>query len=109
MLGGGKRRQWTAPALVAGTAALVAVGLGCSGDGGSGRDPDPQAFAETVAARHGASATEAECITDFVFADYADDEIERIADEGITSLSLARWDAYFYSVVACLDPAGDRG
>lgn len=94
------------------TLTLLAVLLpaACGGDDHTGSSPDRAEFSTAMTELYGASDDQADCITRYVFDDYDPAEIETIQADGVDALPLGRWDAYFHTVIACLnappEPAG---
>jgi hypothetical protein len=79
---------------------LVALAAGCGGDG-EARVSEAE-FTGTMIDRFGATEDQAECITHYVFADYAADEIDLLAEEGMGALPQPRWGPYLNASAACI-------
>lgn len=59
-------------------------------------------FSDTMVERFGATDTQADCITDYVFDEYDADEIQVLVDEGMGALPQARWSAYLNAAASCI-------
>lgn len=103
--------------------ALVAVPalLGCGGRWEPGSTsstdgPTRTEFALRLTARERISPEQAACVTDYVFDENPLDVIEQLYDGGLKSVSMAHWNSYGHSMVACaladdlnLERSGPRG
>ena len=82
---------------------LVALLAGCGDDAGAA--PDREDFESAVAAQYGATADEAACIADYAYADYDDEAIQVLAEDGVAALPQALWEPFVTATIACtLDP-----
>lgn len=90
------------PAAVALALAALLVASACADDGGGG-GPDEAAFTAAMVDEFGATPEEATCIAGYVLEEYSPAEVATIQSEGIDALPLGRWDAYFHTVIACLN------
>lgn len=84
---------------------LVATALAVLTVGGCGDEadrPSRAAFEDEMVERYGADVDQAQCITDYTFDFYDDDEIELLRREGIGGIPQARWERHLSATVACL-------
>lgn len=90
--------RWIRSTALAGAALAALSALGCGGDAGL---PTRDEFAGRLVERHGITSPEARCAADMVFAEYNDDGIRALYDEGLTGVPHPYWSKFAYSMVQC--------
>jgi hypothetical protein len=89
-------------------ALLVALSVAllgsCGGGGGGGAavGVDRATFARGLVEGRRVTDAQAQCVTDFVFANYDPHEIRLLHDDGLQALPSPRWGAYAHSMLTCL-------
>jgi hypothetical protein len=96
----GRRRGRARGLSLLGLLLLLLLASSACGRGGGG--VDGRSFERSLVERERISSEQARCVSRYVFAAYADDEIRQIVDDGIASLPSPRWAEYGHAVVTCL-------
>ena len=77
----------------------VALVTACGGGNGG---IDRATFARGLVEKQRVTGAQAQCVTDFVFANYDASEIRLLHDVGLQGLPSPRWGAYAHSMLGCL-------